>query len=194
MRAIQRSHQKLCPFSTIIPVWRDKTSSSTSRDSIGGARKRASRKYCKYWSAIQRSNQKLWHFHLLFWSGAATPPLQLERASRKYCKYWSAIQRSNQKLWHFSSVILVWRCNTSSSTSRDSIGSPRNRAFGYYCKNLSAIQRCDEKLWRFSAIIPVSRDKTSSSTCRDSTGSPRKRASGNYCNYLSAIQRSDQKL
>jgi hypothetical protein len=109
-------------------------------------------------------------------------------------KYWSAIQRWDHNLWHFSAVIPVWRHKTSSSTSRDSIGSPKNRASGYYCKYLSAIQRCDQKLWRFSAVILVSRDKTSSSTSRDSRGRPRKRASGNYCKYLSAIQPSHQKL
>jgi hypothetical protein len=67
--AIQRSDQKLWPFSAVIPVWRHKTSSSTSRDSIGSPRKRASGNYCKYWSAIQRLDQKLWPFSavILVW-------------------------------------------------------------------------------------------------------------------------------
>jgi hypothetical protein len=93
-----------------------------------------------------------------------------------------------------SAVISVWRDKTSSSTSRDSIGTSRKTGSGNYWKTLRAIQRLDQKLWSFSAVIPVWRDKTSSSTSRDSTGSPRKRASGNYCKYLSAIQRSDKKL
>jgi hypothetical protein len=58
-RAIQRSDQKLWRFSVVIPVWGDKTSSSSSRDSIGRTRKRASGNYCKYLRAIQRSDQKL---------------------------------------------------------------------------------------------------------------------------------------
>jgi len=40
--AIQRSDQKLLPFSPVIPVWSDKTSNSSSRDSIGNTRKKAS--------------------------------------------------------------------------------------------------------------------------------------------------------
>ena len=37
--AIQQSVQKLWPFSTVILVWSDKTSNSSSRDSIGNTRK-----------------------------------------------------------------------------------------------------------------------------------------------------------
>jgi len=40
--AIQRSDQKVRRFSTVIPVWSDKTSYSSSRDSIGNTRKTAS--------------------------------------------------------------------------------------------------------------------------------------------------------
>jgi len=94
----------------------------------------------------------------------------------------------------FSAVIPVWRDKTSSSTSRDSIGSTRKQASGNYCKYLRSIQRSDQKLWPFSDVIPVSRDKTSSSTSRDSIGTSRKMSSGNYCQTLSASQRSDQKL
>ena len=47
LSAIQRSDQKLWPFSAVIPVWRDKTSSSTSRDSMGSTRKMDSENYCK---------------------------------------------------------------------------------------------------------------------------------------------------
>jgi len=43
----------------VILVWRHKTSSSTSRDSIDSTRKWASGNYCKYLSAIQQSDQKL---------------------------------------------------------------------------------------------------------------------------------------
>jgi hypothetical protein len=60
--AIQRSDQKLWPFSIVIPVWSDKTSYSSSRNSIGNKRKTASGKYCKTFMAIQRSDQKLWPF------------------------------------------------------------------------------------------------------------------------------------
>jgi len=47
MSAIQRSDQKLWPFSPFIPVSRDKTTSSTSRDSIGNTRETVSGNYCK---------------------------------------------------------------------------------------------------------------------------------------------------
>jgi hypothetical protein len=77
LRPIQRSDQKLWPFSAVIPVWHHKTSSSTIRDYIGSKRKRASGNYCKYLSAIQQSDQKLWPFQLLFRSGATRHPLQL---------------------------------------------------------------------------------------------------------------------
>jgi len=45
--------------------------------------------------------------------------------SRNYCKYLGAIQRPDKTLWPFSAVILVWPNKTSSSRSRDSIGSSR---------------------------------------------------------------------
>jgi hypothetical protein len=66
LSAIQRSDQKLWPFTVVIPVWHDKTSSSTSRDSITNTRKTASGNYCKTLSAIQRSDQKLWPFLAVF--------------------------------------------------------------------------------------------------------------------------------
>jgi hypothetical protein len=47
LRAIQRSDQKLWPFSPVIPVWLHKASSSTSRDSIGTPRKTAYGNYSK---------------------------------------------------------------------------------------------------------------------------------------------------
>jgi hypothetical protein len=53
---------KVMPFSAVIPVSRDKTSSLTSRDSIGASRKTGCRNYCKYLSAIQRSDKTLWSF------------------------------------------------------------------------------------------------------------------------------------
>ena len=117
-----------------------------------------------------------------------------KRASGYYCKYLSAIQHSNQKLWRFSAVIPVWRDNTSSSTSRDSICTTRKTASENYCRTLSAIQRSIQNLRPFSAVIPVWRDKTSSSTSKDSIGTTRKTAVGNKCRTLSAIQRSDQNL
>jgi hypothetical protein len=115
-------------------------------------------------------------------------------ASGNYCKTLSAIQRSNQKLWPFWAVITVWRDNTSSSMSRDSICATRKTASENYCRTLSTIQRSIQNLWPFSAVIPVWRDKTSSSTSRDSIGTTRKTAFGNTCRTLSAIQRSYQNL
>jgi proteasome lid subunit RPN8/RPN11 len=58
--AIQRSVQNLWPFSAVILVWRDKTSSSPSWDSNSTSRKTASENYCKTLSEIQRSDQKFW--------------------------------------------------------------------------------------------------------------------------------------
>jgi len=60
----------------VILVWRNQTSSLLSMDSIGTPRKRASRNSCKNVSAIQRPDQKLWLFQLLFYSGTTRPPLQ----------------------------------------------------------------------------------------------------------------------
>jgi len=74
----------------------------------------------------------------------------------------------------FSAVVVVLRDKTSSSTSRDSIGTTRKLAFGNYVKYLSAMQPSNENLGSFSAVIPVWLHKTSSSTSRDSIGSPRK--------------------
>jgi hypothetical protein len=62
MSAIQRSDQKLWPFLPVIAGWRDKTSASTSRDSIGNTMKKVSGNYLKTMSAIQQSDQNLWPF------------------------------------------------------------------------------------------------------------------------------------
>jgi hypothetical protein len=83
-------------------------------------------------------------------------------------------------LWPFSVVIPVWRHITSTSTSRDSIGTSRKTASRNYCETLSAIQRSDQKLWQFSPVIPFWLHKASSSTSKDSIGTTRKTASGNY--------------
>jgi hypothetical protein len=48
--------------SVVILFWRDKTSFSMSRDSIGTIRKTASGNYCETLSVIQQSDQKLWPF------------------------------------------------------------------------------------------------------------------------------------
>jgi len=68
--AIQRSDKKLWPFSTVIPVWSEKISYSSSRDSMGNTMKSASGNYCNTFMAIQRSDQKLWPFStvILVWS------------------------------------------------------------------------------------------------------------------------------
>jgi hypothetical protein len=124
------------PFSTVIHVWRDKTSYSSSRNSIGNTRKTASENYCKTLSAIQRSDQKLWPYSTVIpvWSNKTSYSSSRnsigntrKTASGNYCKTLSAIQRSDQKLWPYSAVIPVWRDKTSFSTSRDSIGNTRKR-------------------------------------------------------------------
>jgi hypothetical protein len=128
--AIQDSDQKLSLFSRVIPMWRDKTSSSTSRDSIGTSRKTGSRNYYKTLSSIQRSNQNLSSFSAFIpvlndktSSSTSRDSIGTSRkmTSEIYCKYLSEIQRSDQKLRLFSRVIPVWRDKTFSSRSRDSI-------------------------------------------------------------------------
>jgi hypothetical protein len=49
----------LGPFSAVILVWSDKTSSSRSRDSIGTSRKTGSGNYCNTLSSIKRSDQNI---------------------------------------------------------------------------------------------------------------------------------------
>jgi hypothetical protein len=51
-------------------------------------------------------------------------------ASGNYCKPFSAIHQSDEKLWPFSAVIMVRSDNTSSTTSKDSIGTLRKTASG----------------------------------------------------------------
>jgi len=75
LSAIQRSDQKLWPYSAVIPVWRDKTSFSTSRDSIGNTRKRPPETTVKL---LARSNGRIKRygpFQLLFRSGETRPPI-----------------------------------------------------------------------------------------------------------------------
>jgi hypothetical protein len=97
----------LWPFLAVILVWHDKTYSSTSRDSIGITRKTASGNYCKYLSAIQRSDQNLWYSKavILVWrekTSSSTSRVSIgslrKTASENYCKNLRAIQRSDQKL------------------------------------------------------------------------------------------------
>jgi len=200
-------------LSAVILVWRKKTYSSTSRDSVGTSRKTVFGNYCKTLSAIQRSDRKLWPFSAVIpvWRGKTNSSTSSDsiRTSRKtgsgnYCKPLSTIQRSDQKLWPFSAVIPVWRGKTNSSTSSDSIRTSRKTGSGNYCKTLSAIQRSDQKLSRhptvaskvmaLSAVILVWHKKTYSSTNRDSIGTSRKTGIRNNCKTLSAIQRSHKKL
>ena len=63
-------------FLVVIPVCSDKTSSSTSRDSIGTSRKTGSGNYCKTLRAIQRSDQSYSPFQMLVRFGKTRPPLQ----------------------------------------------------------------------------------------------------------------------
>jgi hypothetical protein len=51
--------QKLSLFSAVIPVWRDKTSTSTSRESIGTSRKTGSGNYCKTLNTIPAVGSKV---------------------------------------------------------------------------------------------------------------------------------------
>jgi len=74
--AIQRSGQKVWPFSTVIPVWSDKTSYSSSRDSIGNTRKTASGNHNQTFIGIQRSDQNYCPFPLLFRSCVTIPSIQ----------------------------------------------------------------------------------------------------------------------
>jgi len=120
-----------------IPVWSDKTSYSSSRDSIGNTRKTASGNYCKTFMAIQRSDQMLCPFSpvILVWSDKTSYSSSRDSigntrktASGNYCKTFMAIQRSDQKVWPFSIFIPVWTDKTSYSSSRDSIGNTRKTA------------------------------------------------------------------
>jgi len=106
----------------------------------------------------------------------------------------SAIQRSDQKLWPFSPVIPVWLHKASSSTSRDSIGTPRKTPSGNYSKKYERDPTVGSNVMALSAVILVWLNKVSSSMSRNSIGNTRKTASGNYCETFSAIQRSDQML
>jgi hypothetical protein len=70
LRAIQRSDQKLWPFSPVIPVWLHKASSSTSKDSIGTTRKTASGNYSKKYERDPMVGSKVMAL-LRFYSGLA---------------------------------------------------------------------------------------------------------------------------
>jgi len=76
LSAIQRSDQRLWPFSAVIPVWRAKTSSSTSRDSMGSTRKRTPETTVKHWARSNGRIKSYGPFQLLFRSGAKKPPIQ----------------------------------------------------------------------------------------------------------------------
>ena len=185
-----------------IPVSSDKTSYSSSRDSMGNTMKTASGNYCKTFIAIQRSDQKLWPFSTVFRSGATRPPIHrvgiplviqgkrppetsVKLSWRTNCRIksygpfqlYSGVERQDLLL-----IEQGFHWNTSKTAS------------GNYCKTFMAIQRSDQKVWPFSIFIPVWTDKTSYSSRRDSIGNTRKTASGNQCKTFMAIQRSDQKL
>jgi len=107
--------QKLSLFSAVIPVWRDKTSTSPSRESIGTSRKTGSGNYCKTLSSFQLSDQRLRPFQLLFWSGATRPPLQRvgipyvlqgKRAPETTAKLW---ERSNGRIKSYGPFQLLFR-------------------------------------------------------------------------------------
>jgi hypothetical protein len=72
---IQRSHQKLWPFRTVIQAWRDQTSSSQSVDSSSAPCQRTSGNSSYILIAIQRSDQKLWPFRTVIQAFATRPHL-----------------------------------------------------------------------------------------------------------------------
>ena len=75
-------------------------------------------------------------------------------ASGNYCKNMSTIQLSDQKLEPFWAVTLVWRNQTFTSQSRDSIATTRKMASRNSCKNSGVIQRSDPQLLWSGAIRP----------------------------------------
>jgi hypothetical protein len=107
LSAIKWSDQNLWLFYDVISVWRAKTSSSTSRDSISTTWKTASGNYCKTLSAIQRSDQKLWpssavipvwHDKTSSSTSSDSMGTTMKMAFVIYSKTFSAIQRSDQKV------------------------------------------------------------------------------------------------
>jgi hypothetical protein len=114
---------------------------------------------------------------MLVWSGTTRPVLNLvalpllpqgNTASIKYCKTLSMIQRSDQKLEPFSAIPQVWRDQTFTSQSRDSIVTTRKMASRNTCKHSGVIQRSDQKLKRLRAVTLIWHDETSSSPSSDS--------------------------
>jgi hypothetical protein len=201
---MQHSNQKLWPFSVVLLVWQNKTSASSSRDSIGRTRKMGFGNYCKnIWARSNRWIKSDGPFQLLFRSGTTRPPLhrvgipKILQGKRVPETTLKLLARSNNRIKSYSLFLLLF----SSSMTRPllpQVGIPYveqgKRGFENYCNYLSTIQRSDQKLWPFSAVIRVWRDKTSSSPSKDSIGTLRKTRFGNNCKYLRAIQRSDQKL
>jgi len=97
-------------------------------------RKTASRNYCKNWSTIQRSDQKLrrfWTLTVIWHDDTSSSPSSdsiattRKTASGNYCRNLSTIQRSEQKLEPFWGLTLVWRDRTFALQSRDSIAATR---------------------------------------------------------------------
>jgi hypothetical protein len=135
LSSIPRSDQKLDPFSPFILVWRDRTFTSLSRDSIATTKKMES------WNS--------WHDDTCSSLSSASFATKRKIASPNYCKTLSTIQRSDQKLELYSLVTLVYRDWTFASQSRDSIGTTRKMASRNSCKNSGVIQRSDQTLRRF---------------------------------------------
>jgi len=75
LSGIQRSDQKLWPFSAVIPVWSDKTSYSLSRHSIRNTRKRPPETTVKLWARSNGRIKSYGPFQLLFRSRATRPPI-----------------------------------------------------------------------------------------------------------------------
>jgi len=199
---IQRSDQKLWAFSAI-PVWRNKTSSWTSRDSIGTTRKTASWNSCKIWARSNGRIKSYGPFQLLFRYGAPRPPLQRvgipnvlqgKQPLETTVKIWA---RSNCRIKSFGPFQLLFRCGALRPlVQRVGIPNvlqgiqPPETPVKLWARSNGQIKN----LWPFSAVILVWHDKISSSTSRDSRSTRRKTASRNYCKNLSVIQRSDQML
>ena len=193
---------KVNPFLAVIVVWREWTSYSPSTDSISTPRKTASENSYKNLSAIQRSDQKLCPFQLLFWSGANRHPLY--QVAIPYLVQGKRPQKTPVKIWERSmveskvTVIFSWYCGLPRTdllfTYQQFHAYSKKIGIWKVCRNLSGIQQLYQKLRSFLVIILDRRDQTSPSPSNDSIPTRRKTAFENSCKNLSVIGWSNQKL
>ena len=149
----------------VILVCHEQTSSSPSSDSIPSPRKTATENSCKNEGAF---NGRIKSTIIFSWyPGLARTYLiftyqrfhaySKEIGIWKVCRNLSGIQQSYQKLQPFLVVILVWREQTFSSSSSDSIPTPRKMASGNSCKNMGAIKGTEKMLSHFSRYFGLAR-------------------------------------